>query len=169
VEAYTFFFPRSFNLLAYILEARTVLDIPGERPRRQDEGEAEMTKIVRATERNIKRLSKLQPGDEVRVYKKGRRYEGPYGEEYDVATVGENGFTFISMNGRYVKARLNLVVKTYWGTTDASLYLSSCLEGQEFIDFTDEAAEARNREEGRISWQAQYHIAIEIPSKKESK
>jgi hypothetical protein len=56
VEAYTFFFPRSFNLLAYILEARTVLDIPGERPRRQDEGEAEMTKIVRATETKVEIL-----------------------------------------------------------------------------------------------------------------
>ena len=128
-----------------------------------------MTKIARATERNIKRLSKLQPGDEVRVYKKGWHSEGRYGEEYDVATVGKKGFTFLDTNGRYVTARLNLVVETYWGTTDASLYLSSWLEGQEFISFTDEAAEARFREEGRANTQALYHIAIEVPSKKESK
>ena len=128
-----------------------------------------MTKIARATERNIKRLSKLQPGDVVRIYKKSWNGEGRYYDGYDIATVGESGFTYKSTNGTHVTAWLHLVVKTEYGVTDKSIYLSNALQGEEFIGFTDEAQEELDRQRDVWRWEwSNYRIAIEIVEKNSS-
>lgn len=130
-----------------------------------------MTKIARATERNIKRLSKLQPGQVVRIYKKSWDGEGRYYKNYDIARVGEKGFTSKETNieGAVVQASLHLIVKTEYGITDAAIYLSSAREGQEFIHFTDKAQETRDRERDVWRWEwSNYQIAIEVVEKKSS-
>ena len=127
-------------------------------------------RIVRTTERNIARLSKLVPGDVVRIYTKYPYSEYPYGEEYDIATVGQYGFTpMTTKDENVVEGRINLIVKTQYGTTNASIYVSCSFGEGRYMSFTDEAEQDNRADRGCASTSSNYHIAIEIPSKKEAK
>lgn len=142
-----------------------------------------MIKVTKATERNIKQLSTLKPGDIVRIYKTSCGRPRPFSkvEKYDTAVVGNRGFTYEdSIDGMYdgtpTSARLHLVITGEYGITETDIRLSNNIlaKGKIVYKETAQIDWLFGPEKTNSSWpfslrRCHYYIAIEVPTKEESK